>query len=294
MRRKVGWLVTMVLCWPSLPEWHGRNRMQIDRNCPAVTVVVLLLLAAVGITVRILYFENAPSKTDSSGENLRSSEDSGSSWTSLLSVMDLKRTPAQTQAALAYLLLVPVGLLITGLARSLLGIRTVGTFSPTLLALSQARSDWRIGAVIFAVTFGLGSLCRMILARFKLSTVPRRGVIGTFVVLALTVAISLSHSYGLAPTAKHVLLPIAVMTIMIERFFTITEKEGSRRALAVLGNSIAVAVCCFLIFAYTRVGHSLLRFPELLLVIMAALILVGRYPGRSLLAVLGMQDKEDT
>ena len=90
------------------------------------------------------------------------------------------------------------------------------------------------------------------------------------------------------------LLPIAVMTVMIERFFTVMEKEGNRRAVSVLANSIAVAVCCFLIFAYTSTGHILLRFPELLLLIMAILVLVGRYRGRSLLAALGMQDDNNT
>jgi hypothetical protein len=206
---------------------------------------------------------------------------------SLLSIFDLTRTPASTQATLSFLLLVPVGLFTTALARSLIGMRTIGIFSPTLLALSQARSDWRIGVVIFIVTFGLGSSCRMVLARLRLSTVPRRGVIGTFVVLALAAAISLSHSYGLAPTARHVLLPVAVMTIMIERFFTAMEKEGNRTALTILANSLVVAACCFVVFAYTQTGQILLRFPELELLIMAAIILVGRYSGRTLLGSAG-------
>ena len=276
---------------------YWRAGMQADRSYVGITVAVLTFLAILGATTRLTYLqsESAPGvkSADPSGEDLSPARETGSGRTSILSVMNLTRTPAQTQVALAFLLLVPVGLLITALARSLLGIQTIGTFSPTLLALSQARSDWRIGALIFAVTFGLGSLCRLMLARFKLSVVPRRGVIGTFVVLALTVAISLSHSYGLAPTARHVLLPIAVMTVMIERFFAIMEKNGNRRALIVLANSIAVAVCCFMIFVYTQTGHILLRFPELELLIMAALILVGRYSGRSVLAALGAQDNGD-
>jgi hypothetical protein len=114
-------------------------------------------------------------------------------------------------------------------------------------------------------------------------------VVGTFVVSAIVAAISVSHSYGLAPTARHVLLPVAVMTIMIDRFFTIIEAEGNRTALTVLASSIAIAVCCFAVFAYTRTGRILLRFPELELLIIATLILVGRYSGRSLLDALGLR-----
>jgi hypothetical protein len=102
--------------------------------------------------------------------------------------------------------------------------------------------------------------------------------------------ISFSHSYGLAPTARHVLLPVAVMTIMIDRFFTIIQTEGNKTALTVLANSIAIAVCCFLVFAYTPLGEILLNFPEFELLIIALLILVGRYSGGSLLGALGFRD----
>lgn len=268
--------------------------MQIEQRFVIITISVLALVSIVGLSMRAHDLKSpssvpaeSPASSDYEEHGMTERKESGRSPTS--SILDLTRTPAQTQTALSFLLLLPVGLLITALARSVVGIHTIGTFSPTLLALSQARSDWRIGTVMFVVIFGLGSLCRMLLARLKLSTVPRRGVIGTFVVLAIATAISLASNYGLAPTARHVLLPVAVMTIMIERFFTIVEKEGNRTALTILANSIAVAVCCFVVFAYTRTGHFLLRFPELEFLIMAVLILVGRYSGRPLLGTLGLQ-----
>ncbi|MHC4431639.1 MAG: 7TM domain-containing protein [Planctomycetota bacterium] len=265
--------------------------MQVDRSSVSITVSILVILALIGTAMRLQHSQSDRRVQEESvlvpEEDRLAAESTGSGNNRLLSVLDLTRTPAQTRSAMSFLLLMPVGLLITALAKSLIGMRTIGTFSPTLLALSQARSDWRIGVVIFAVTFGLGSLCRILLAKLRLSTVPRRGVIGTFVVLALAAAISLSHSYGLAPTARHVLLPVAVMTVMIERFFTAMEKEGNRTALTILANSIAVAVCCFAVFAYTRTGQVLLNFPELEFLIMAALVLLGRCSGRTLLGGVG-------
>jgi len=65
------------------------------------------------------------------------------------------------------------------------------------------------------------------------------------------------------------------------------EKEGNRTALTILANSMVVAVCCFAVFAYTQTGQVLLNFPELEFLIMAALILVGRYSGRTLLGAVG-------
>ena len=266
--------------------------MQVKHRAIIVTILILVLFSILAFTTKAKYIDSNSSKPAESHvaaeEYNKVTENIDSDHFSILYVFDFTRTPAQTQTALSFLLLIPVGLLITALARSLVGIRTIGTFSPTLLALSQARSNWKIGILIFFITFGLGTLCRLLLVRFKLSTIPRRGVIGTFVVLLLAFAISFFHGYGLAPTARQVLLPVAVMTMMIERFFAIMEKEGNRTALTVLVNSLTVAVCCFLIFAYTQTGLILLRYPELELVIMVILLFIGRYTGRSLFEALGL------
>lgn len=221
--------------------------MQVDQKFVIITILILVILSMLGLTMRIVLSESvflATAEYRASSEKDRGLMENieSDSWP-LLSVLDLTRTPSQTQTILSFLLLVPVGLLITAMAGSVVGVRTIGTFSPTLLALSQVRSDWRIGTIIFIITFGLGSLCRMLLIRLQLSTVPRRGVIGTFIVSSLAIIISFSHSYGLAPTARHVLLPVSVMTIMIDRFFTIIQTEGNKTALTVLANSVAIAAC---------------------------------------------------
>lgn len=120
--------------------------MQINRDCVAIAVAMLAFLAVFAVTMRLLYLESEPSpqveSTAVSEEDLGPVKNTESGRARMLSVLDLTRTPAQTQVALSLLLLVPVGLLITALA-SAVGIHTIGTFSPTLLALSQARSDWR-------------------------------------------------------------------------------------------------------------------------------------------------------
>ncbi len=272
--------------------------MQVKQRAIIVTILLPALLSILAMTTKAIYIDSGSSKPAESYVSPEKYSDVAESMDSdhfsIWYIFDFTRTPAQTQTALSYLLLIPVGLLITALARSLVGIRTIGTFSPTLLALSQARSNWKIGIFIFIIIFGLGTFCRMLLVRLKLSTIPRRGVIGTFVVLMLAIAISLFHGYGLAPTARHVLLPVAVMTMMIERFFTIMEQEGNRTAIKVLANSIAVAVCCFVIFAHTRAGMTFLRYPELELLIIVILLFVGRYSGRTLLEALGLISNESS
>jgi hypothetical protein len=200
-------------------------------------------------------------------------------------MFDLTRNSVSTQKTLALILLIPVGVLITAGFRNLIGIRTIGTFSPTLLAISQVKANWKVGLAVFVLTFGIGSLVRMLFFDRKLSAVPRRGIVAVFVALSLAAAISASERFQLATNARHVLLPVVVTTMMIERFFMILEKESKTLALKVLFNTLLVAVCCFALFSMTPVSLLFLAFPELELLIVVVLILIGHYSGRSLIEV---------
>jgi hypothetical protein len=205
-----------------------------------------------------------------------------------LTILDFRSLSAPSQRTLSVLLLIPAGTFVTAAYRRLTGMRMIGTFSPTLLALSQTKSDWRIGLLVFFTTFGVGLFFRMIFARLKLPTVSRRGVVAVFVVLFLAVAVSLCEVLNVGVNPRAVLLPVVVTTMMIERFFIVIGKEGSKAAGYALLNSLIVAVCCFGLFAYTPIGAVLLRYPELELLILSGLILIGCYSGPTLVGFLGL------
>ena len=46
---------------------------------------------------------------------------------------------------LKVILLLPLGALVTAIVRTIIGTRTFGTFTPTLLALAFVYNDWRTG-----------------------------------------------------------------------------------------------------------------------------------------------------
>jgi hypothetical protein len=171
--------------------------------------------------------------------------------------------PKATVTTILYLLLMPIGVLITALFRNIIGIETVGTFTPTLLALSQVRGDWRTGVVIFVLVFGLGSICRKLCEKLNLTTISRRGLVLIFVVMALVGSIIACEILGLETMPRAVLLPVAVMTLLVERFFSLLSEGGTSTAVRVLCNTLLVAVCCFFAFSYAPVRALVLGYPEL-------------------------------
>jgi transglutaminase-like putative cysteine protease len=205
-------------------------------------------------------------------------------------ILDLTRLPLEAHQVMALILLIPLGALVTALFRTVVGLGTFGTFTPTLLALSFVYADWHTGLFVFAVVMVLGLTSRSLIERLKLLVVPRLSVILTLVVLCLAFCISLLDYAHLTPTPQAVLLPMVILTMTIERFFINMEEDGMRNAFQRFLLTLLVACCCYLVLRWNTVGHFLLTYPEIHLVTIAVLILIGRYTGYRLTELWRFRD----
>jgi len=205
-------------------------------------------------------------------------------------VLDLSRLPVGMQQTLAVLLLLPAGALITAVFRNVVGIQTFGTFSPALIALSFLYSDLRTGLAVFVLVLAIGLGLRGLLEKLKLLMVPRLSVLLTAVVLCLAAAVSVLDYVGLTPSVQAVVLPLVIMTMMIERFFIRREEDGLGSALKLFAGTMLVAACCLALLRWEQLGRIALHFPECELFLAAALLLVGRYSGYRLAELIRFRD----
>lgn len=206
------------------------------------------------------------------------------------SIVDLRRLPLGMQEILALLLLLPLGALITAIFRNVIGLRTFGTFTPCLIALGFVQADWRTGTIVFFVVLSVGIFARLLLSKLQLLLVARLGIIVTLVVLCMISAVSILDYFGLTPSASAVLLPVVILTMMIERFNITAEEDGHLQALRILAGTLFVAICCFFVLRIGGLGRLVLTFPEMELFIAAALLLVGRYSGYRLTELWRFRD----
>ena len=197
----------------------------------------------------------------------------------LSDIFDLTRLPLEMHQVLSVILLVPFGAVATAVFRTIIGVRTFGTFTPTLLALSYVYSDWRTGLIVLVVVLLLGFLSRTLLERLKLLMVPRLSVVLTLVVLCTVLGISLLDYLNLTPSAQAVLLPMVILTMLIERFYLTAEEDTLVFALRLLAGTLVVAFFCYLLLAWAEVGRMVLLYPEVHLITLAVLIMIGRYTG---------------
>lgn len=207
----------------------------------------------------------------------------------LSDIFDLERLPLEMHEVFEVILLMPLGALVTALFRTLIGLNTFGTFTPTLLALSFVYNDWRTGIVVFVTVIVLGMGSRWLLDQLKLLLVPRLSVILTLVALTIVFCVSAMFYFSLAPTDA-VLLPMVILTMTVERFYLTSEEDSPRIAAQLLLNTLLVAGCCYAVLCWQAVGRVLLIYPELHLITVAVLVLLGRYAGYRLSELVRFRD----
>ncbi|MGA1867336.1 MAG: 7TM domain-containing protein [bacterium] len=210
-----------------------------------------------------------------------------------LAVFDLTRLPLSIQEILALLLLLPAGALITSIFRNLIGIQTIGTFTPALLALSFVYTDWRIGLVIFTIIFSIGLASRCFFDYMKLLMIPRLSVLLTLIVLCLTLSVSLLDFLKLSLNARMIILPIVIVTMMIERFYIHSEEDSVFIAFQLLMGTLLVSFICFILLKWHYMGRLVIQFPEIEFLIAACLIIVGRYTGYRVSELWRFRDFKD-
>ena len=192
-----------------------------------------------------------------------------------LGILDLRRLPGKLHEPIKVVLILPIGALFTALVRTIIGIRTFGTFSPTLLALAFVYNDWQSGLCIFFVVIATGFISRTLLDRLKLLLVPRLGIILTMVVMLMVLSISVMNYFKWVPAGQTVLLPMVILTNLVERFYVTSEEDSIFQAVRLLVTSVFMALAIYLLLSSPGLGNLLFYYPELHFFTVVALILMG-------------------
>jgi len=195
----------------------------------------------------------------------------------------LFRLPADFQGTFRILILVPIGALMICFLRNIIGFPTFGVFLPVLMALAFRNTGLAYGLGIFWGVVLFGYLVRRQIDKLRLLLVPRLSVILTLVILCIIFFALLGNKLGLREFMAVGLLPFVILTMTIERFFVIVEEAGAREAIWTAVGSAGVAVITYKILQLEPLQLTFFVYPELLFVIAAIQVLLGRYTGYRLL-----------
>ena len=187
--------------------------------------------------------------------------------------------PILEQNTLKWLMIFPLAILIVVIMRNVIGVATMGTFTPMLIAMALVKTGLVPGVVCFSVMIFLGLLMRAMVARLNLLLVPRISFVVIFVILLIQVLTVVGYRLNLEIVSSAIFFPIIITAWIIERASITWEEEGAKNTLKEIFNTLLTAMITYIVISSEYVRHIMFAFNEFNLVIMFVVMLLGTYTG---------------
>ncbi len=191
--------------------------------------------------------------------------------------------PLAEQNTLKWLSIFPLAILVIVLMRNVVGLQTMGTFTPMLLAMALVRTGFWPGLLCFALIVGIGLAIRFLLSRLNLLMVPRISAVVIVVIIMMQFLTVIGYQFKFNVALSAVFFPIIIMAWIIERASITWEEDGAVNAGKEIFNSLFVAIITYFIISSEYIRHIMFAFEELNLVILFIVMLLGTYTGYRLL-----------
>ena len=198
-----------------------------------------------------------------------------------IDILNFERFSPDARNNLGLLLLLPLGALITAFCRHFLGIRGYGTFTPTLLALSVVYAGWITALVLLSIVIALGLSGRAAMPD-KLPRITRLAVVFTIVAISMVLGVSLIEFFNININEHVMLLPIVILTSLIDRFYSTAEDYGIHIAMRRMIWTIVMGLLIYPILKLDSVGAFLLAYPETHFFTLSIILLLSMYNGMQL------------
>jgi hypothetical protein len=202
----------------------------------------------------------------------------------------LTTLPPAEQKLVEFLLLLPLAALIICVYRNLIGLISFGTFAPALVGLAFRDTHSLPGFLVFVSILLVGWVMRRVLDHYHLLQVPRIAVMLSLIVVVLVLAVVAANRFDLPATKYFSLFPMIILTGMVERFWTLETEDSTVSSFRTLLYTMVISLTIALVVSVRGLVRQLFCYPEMVLLVIAAQLLIGRYTGYRLLELFRFRD----
>lgn len=203
----------------------------------------------------------------------------GSSVFNIVNLYSIFEQIGISQNLLKIMLMIPIGALVTVVFRNVVGLETFGTFLPALIAAAARETGLLWGIIGFVMVIVASALFRKVLDWLHLLHSPKMAIMLTAVVVVMLTTTVAGVRLGLFELAHITLFPIAILAITAERFAIMETEQGLGKAAKITAATIVVIAACYTVMDSLFLQSAFLAFPELLLVVIALNMWLGKWIG---------------
>ena len=176
-------------------------------------------------------------------------------------------------------MLLPVAVLVVIIAKNIIGLPSFGTFVPALLVLAFSATGLLWGLLLLLAVLLVGVIARMLVDRLQLLHTPRLALVLAVVVASILAICFLAIGRGWIEAGNMALFPVVIIVCMVEQCYSSMQESGPKHTIGIaLGTAIIVAAV-YAVVTWPVFQAMVMVVPEVLFVVIAVYLAIGRYVG---------------
>lgn len=185
--------------------------------------------------------------------------------------------------SLLLILMLPVIVTIVAFLKQVIGLTTLGVYTPSIIALSFVALGIQFGFLIFVLILFFGTLTRLFLRRYRLLYIPRMSIVLTIVSLTILFFMLIGAYFNISQLVSLSVFPMLIMSTMVEKFVNIQSERGFHHALIMIASTLFVAVICYFVVEWSLFKTLIFGHPEIIFLFLVMNVFLGRWTGLRLL-----------
>jgi hypothetical protein len=198
---------------------------------------------------------------------------------SLVSYMLTSGVPSQT---IILLLALPVIATILAFSKQVIGISTLGLYTPSVIALGFITLGWKIGVPIILFIIATGYLTRSLMRKWRLLYIPKVAITITVVSFTILLLLGIGATFNMTLSEDKIFI-LLIMSTLSESFFNLKIEAGWRGAFLSVGETIGAALVAAFVVQLSFMESLFLAYPEFILLTLVINIFLGRWSGLRLI-----------
>ncbi len=186
-------------------------------------------------------------------------------------------------------LMLPIIATVVAFMKQVVGLNTLGVYTPSILSLSFIALNFWYGLLIFMILFVVATLARSALHHYRLLYIPRMAIILTFSSFAILLVLFLGTLFN-QQIDELAIFPILIMTTMVEKFVTIQSDKGIKSAVHIGGEVLIVAMICYFVAQWSVLELLVLGHPEVILIFLIFNFMLARWSGLRITEVIRFRE----
>ncbi len=181
------------------------------------------------------------------------------------------------------ILILPVIATLVAFTRQVVGFKSLGIYTPSIIAVLFLYTGLKYGLAIFFLTLVVGTVGRIVARKIKIAYLPRMAIVLSMIFLAVFVAFVLGAYFQKTGLLEMTVFPILVMVLLTEKFISVQIERGNKGAAMLVLETLVVVVGCYYLANWHVLRTFLLSYPEMVLLTLLVNYVVGKWTGLRLL-----------